>query len=397
MASISPDLAIRWENAEPGHAALLRQLAPDMVVSAAASPSLTAAGLRVVNETELGPLVSEGLWPGIRRAGSRAAREAEVASPSAEPWVDSNGYLVSYYRALQPGPMVTLAYQPNEKFGVREDVEVPFGTLELALIEARFAGGNFILDLPARYRSRLLAGDAPAVDAWKSLCRTCAWLKANAALFGRPALPIITALVEPGAATREIANLLHRRGASPLLWNAASPMPAGIQPAAVVAAGLKHIPESAVALAQAGSILVLDQPPPQQATLIKQEPDRKFYSLGKGSVVAYNRRILDPSEFALDVIDLITHKRRAARLWNASSAIPMATSGERPGEAILRVVHYGSSPQEEVQAHIQGHYSKAVLLSPQGPPQPLKTARRGTSTEIFLPVLSRLAVVRFSN
>ena len=33
------------------------------------------------------------------------------------------------------------------------------------------------------------------------------------------------------------------------------------------------------------------------------------------------RPIADPSEFALDVIDIITHKRRAVRTWNAPAVI----------------------------------------------------------------------------
>lgn len=397
MASITPDLILRWDGAEETHLPLLRQLAPDQILATAPSPVLTAAGFRVSPPANLDDVVSDGLWPGIRRPASRAAREAEVASASAEPWVDANGYLVAYHRALNPGKQVTLGYLANEKAGVREDVEIPFGTVELALVEARTAGGNFILDLPVRFRTRLLAADPKAIEAWTSLCRTAAWLKANAGLFGHPALPAITGLVEPGMPTREIANLLHRRGASPFLWNASTPLPAGHAPLALVAAGLKQIPDPCFEAAAAGAILVIDQPAPASAPVTKQESDRKFHSHGKGTIVAYNRRIIDPSEFAMDVIDLITHKRRSTRLWNAISAIPLATAGARPGEALLHVINYGGSAREEVQAHIQGHFAKATLLSPERLPLPLKTARRGPSTEVFLPTLERFATVRFSN
>jgi len=392
MASNRFELILRWENAEPAHLPLLRQLAPDAIVS-----SKDVTGFKTLRPDSLGPVITDGLWPGIRRPASRAAREAEVASASAEPWVDSNGYLVAFHRALNPGHPVTLAYRADEKAGVKPDVEIPNATVELALVEASVAGGNFVLDLPVRYREQLLSNEPKAVGAWKNLAQTAAWLKANSSLFGHPALKSITALVEPGMQTREIANLLHRRGASPFLSNAADPLSSTHSSSAIVAAGLKQVPSDCYSLAEAGSILVIDQPPSVQATPLRQEADRKFFSHGKGTIVAYNRRIIDPSEFAMDVIDLITHKRRATRLWNAQSTIPLATSGERPGEALLHVINYGSGAREEIQAHIQGHFAKATLLCPDRPELNLKTARRGPSTEVFLPNLQRMATVRFSN
>jgi hypothetical protein len=387
-------LMVRWKDGAAGHIPLLQTLGPDLVVSEKPVAEFEKAGLKVVPSAALGRVVSEGLWPGIRRGPSRRGREVEVASASSEPWVDANGYLVAYHRALDAKTPVVLGYEANEKAGVKPDVETPYGTAELALIEARVAGGNFVLDLPARYREGLIAGEGKATEAWKSLARTAKWLKQKETLFGRPALDAVTAMVEPGGATREIANLLHRRGASPLLC---SSLPGNIKPLALVVAGLKQIPRECFLVAEEGGIVVADQKALPSTTVIREEADRVFCRMGKGTVVAYRRPIVDPSEFAMDVIDLITHRRRATRLWNALSAIPLATEGERKGEALLHVVNYGSPAREEIQAHIQGHFSKAMLLSPEKAPVALKTVRRGPSTEVFLPTLERVAVVRFSS
>ena len=384
---------VRWKDGVAGHLPLLQTLRPDVVVSETALPEFEKAGLKVIPSAALGRVVTDGLWPGIRRGPSRRGREVEVASASSEPWVDANGYLVAYHRALDAKTPVLLGYEANEKAGVKPDVEIPYGTAELALIEARVGGGNFVVDLPVRYRQGLIAGEAKATEAWKALARTAAWLKQNEALFGRPALDAVTAMVEPGGATREIANLLHRRGASPLLCSA---LPGNIKPLALVVAGLKQIPRECFHVAEEGGIVVADQKALPSTTVIREEADRVFCRMGKGTVVAYRRPIVDPSEFAMDVIDLITHRRRATRLWNALSAIPLATEGERKGEALLHVVNYGSPAREEIQAHIQGHFSKAMLLSPEKAPVALKTVRRGPSTEVFLPTLERVAVVRFS-
>jgi hypothetical protein len=344
-------------------------------------------------EDALGRLVRDGTWPGVRRPANRTGFDAEVASASNEPWVDANGYLVEYWRSFDSVRPVWLAPSPPE----REDVKFADHSLELALIEARLAGGNCVLRLPKTFSDRLFASEARAVAAWTRLGETVRWLRQHQSLFGLEPMPNITALVEPGMPTREIANLLCRRGASPYLLASASAMPPGHKATALVGAGLKALPSSVLAAVRAGSLLVWDQPAPVGAELSRQDVDRNFYTLGQGTVVSYTKRIADPSEFALDVIDLITHKRRATRIWNASSAIPAATRGPIAGEAILRLVNYGAQPREDVQAHVFGHYSRALLLRPAHSPLPLKTARRGSSTEVFLPLLERAAIVRFSN
>ena len=132
---------------------------------------------------------------------------------------------------------------------------------------------------------------------------------------------------------------------------------------------------------------------------LRNQQDRDFYTLGQGQVVAYKEPIADPSEFAFDVIDFVTHKRRAARLWNAPSLIALATaapaSGPARGAVLLHVLNYGAPIDSDVQARVQGVFAKATLLRPDGSPIPLKTAKRGTTTEVFLPELRRVGTVVF--
>lgn len=357
-------LLLRWPNREPAHDPLLALLKPDKVFGAEPIPNADATGL----------------WPGIRTPAKKG--DADVASASREPWVDANGYLAAFHRALGQPPLLAHQHDDPEK-------GVPFDSLELALIEARVNGGNFILTVEPRYRAALLANDARALEAWRSLAATAAWLRANEALFARPTLPAMTAIVEPGDDTRELANLLFRRGASPALSaQVPSPDPNRIQ--LLIAASLKSVPPRVYDHALAGATVVIDSAPSKAWKLVKQDTDRSIYSHGKGQIVAYHERIGDPSEFALDCIDLLTHRRRAARLWNAPSAIPLATAG-----GLLHIIQYGGPVENEVQARVQGIYKSATLLRPDAPPMPLKIYHRGTTTEVFPPAVRRLAVVQF--
>ena len=391
MIDLSEQVFLRWSDPHPAHVPFLASASIDTVLLSAPhagfEAAVRAAKLATLPEAGAPPSVARGLWPGTRRAPGNQDPDNEVASASREPWIDANGHVVAFERALHPGQQVLLGYLPDDRI-------IPFDTLELALAEARVHGGNFILTLQPRFRSELLAGSAAARTAWDSLGQTIRFLKQHRDLLGRPTLPIITAVVEPGMQTAEIANLLHRRGASPALVSAQQIPKGGVH--ALVAAGMKQVPAAVFAHAAAGGTVIIDTPAPTAAKLTKKEPDRDFLSLGKGRIVAYRKRVTDPSEFALDVIDVINHRQRAVRLWNALSSIPLATTGPVPGELLLHVLQYGSGESTELQARVQGHFSHAVMLSPGASPQPLQTARRGSTTEVFLPSPRRLAIVRFS-
>jgi len=384
-------LIAHWRAGQPGDVKLLKAAKVDAVWLEASqaefASACTAAGLTVTDALET---VKGGLWPGIRSAGKRRNADGEVSSASSEPWVDSNGYLVACQRALEPQKPALLGYG----FGDAATRMVAFETLEIALAEACMMGGNFALQVEDRYLKALRAGDAKALAAWAKLGRTGAWLKQNAGLFGRPALPTITALYDGRAGSRELVNLLFRRNASPMV--VAAPPAVSPQIKAIVAASITPPSDkekaAILAHAAAGAILIVDgdwwRDP--AAKLTKPEEDREFYSLGKGQIVAYRKRIADPSEFALDVIDLVSHRQRPLRLWNAPAII-----GTRSAN-VLTLLNYGVSVPEDIQAHVLGNYAQATLHAPGAAPVALKVAKRAAMTEVFVPKLERACAIAFS-
>ncbi|HUQ91939.1 MAG TPA: hypothetical protein VM120_09670 [Bryobacteraceae bacterium] len=397
---------IRWNGAEPLPAAVLDQ-AGITAIKDSEIEIVPLTGL-ATSKTSAPIALTGGLWPGIRKPPTVAGRGDETASASREPWVDANGYQIGYLRALYLARPAVLAYAPDNL----GDRAVPFDSLELALIEAFTAGGNYILTLEPNYRAALLRNDSKALAAWEQLGRTARWLRENVALFRQPTVPIVTALVEAGPATAEIANLLYRRNVSPALVSpalaasSAPPKPNPQQTLALVAANLRTpSPEQVkkiLAHAEAGATVIAATPAAAQwwrvpgLKTIRSEKDREFYSLAKGQLVAYRRPISDPSEFALDVIDIITHKNRAVRLWNGPSVIALATASPQPAQRLVHLVNYGSPIDTDVQVRVQGHFAKAALLRPDASELTLPTAKRGTMTEVQVPALKRLGILKFS-
>jgi len=243
----------------------------------------------------------------------------------------------------------------------------------------------------------LLRADEKALAAWRQLGRTALWLREQKSSMGLPVFPQVTQLVELGAETAEVAKLMYRRNVSPILESAARPpVPDRERRLALVAVELRRPADEErnriLAHADSGACVVVngDWWRTSRLKLLRKEQDRDFYGLGRGQVVAYHDAIADPSEFALDVVDLITHKRRAARLWNAPAVVAVAS-----GRGILHCVNYGSPAATPIQARIQGIYSKATLLRPDAETVALKVARRGSTTEVMIPHVRRVATVVF--
>ena len=419
---LTNEVVIRWSDPDPKYAPLLREGGITVAWGASADAfreACSAHGIKAVPAPDIQTLevenmdraspgvpvaVTTGLWPGVR------GRDPAVASATRRLWVDANGFRVAYLRALYPDAPALLAYLPNKEAGLSPDRTVPFETLELALVEAWAAGGNFILSLEPRYREALLREEEGAMTAWRGLGRTARWLREHASLFRQRALPIVTVLVDRGELSAEVANLMYRQSVSPALEPASNPPPADpLRRRVLVAAGIDaptaEIAARILAHANAGSIVVVDDPVGNgwwrsgALKLAKSQEDRDFYVLGKGQVVAYKEAVADPGELALDVVDLVTQARRPTRLWNCSGGIPLATSapssGPVRGRVLLHIVNYSVPAENPVLARVQGNFTGATVLRPDHPPLDVRVAPRGTNSEVAIPQLARVAVVVF--
>lgn len=414
---MQPDLnlqtSVRWPSPDPKHVPLLREAAITAVVAPpdeAFEKACREAGIQAIPEKKLEPVtlaaagkakpgamtvVNAGLWPGVQRP------DPQVASATRSLWLDQNCGLLHYVRALYPAVPRVLAYQPDKEAGVSPDQLVPYEALELALTEACVSGGNYLMALHPQYREALLKGDAKALAAWRKQGRTAQWLRANAQRFQQPALPLVAVLVDEGDFTREIVHLAFRQSVSPEVIAAAHvPAPDPGRRRVVVAVSLTEPPaevrQRILAHADAGSTLVVDGPldkawwKSSKLVPVRSDPDRDYYSLGKGQVIAYKESVEDPGQLALDMIDYISQKLRPARIWNCNAGLVLAS------RSTLAVINYSRPQDQPVLARIQGTFKRATLLRPEGDAVELRVAPRGSASEVAIPQLERVAVVTFA-
>lgn len=397
------DIAIRWGDLDPKYATLLLEGGVSAVVSPpneAFEKACSEAGIRVVGESEV-RFAKGGLWPGVQRP------DPQTAGATHSPWIDQNCSLVNFLRALHLGTPVVLGYRPDKDAGVSPNFLLPYDSLELALAEAWVSGGNYVMALHPRFRDGLLSEAADALAAWRKIGQTAKWLRANQPLFGFPALPIVTVLVDEEGVSEEIAHLCFRQNVSPALVDAANPpAPDPARRLVLAAVGIAtpkgEVRERILAHARAGTTVVVDAIEDDAwwrvagLKLVRSDHDRDYYSLGKGQVAAYKASIDDPGMLALDLIDIVTQQRRPARIWDAHAGLVMATSGPKPGSGLLKIVNYSRPSDVPVLARIQGSYQRATVLRPRAEALELKVMPRGTASEVAIPRLERVAVVVFS-
>lgn len=330
------------------------------------------------------PVLDFGQWPGVRSGPNVPGRGIEVATASREPWVDANSYLIAYLRGLYPQRPAVLGYRPDA-------ASASYEGLEIALAEAVTAGGNYLLTLPDDYRAALLREDPKAQAAWRSLTETSRFLRDHADWFTAPSRSRIAFAAGTLEQSGELLRLMYRRNLFPVVFPAQS-IPA-LDPTrfrGLVAANVTTNPGRLLSFARAGGTVITTNWTPPAATKTRSDPDRDHYSLGPGRIVVYRAAIADPSEFALDVIDILGVRTRDLRLWLATAVIGLlAGSGPR---AYLHLVNYGG-PVEEFPARVDGLFRQATLWEPGGSPRPLPAARRGPTTEITVQRLNRLATI----
>ncbi len=334
-----------------------------------------------------------GLWPGSRRG------DPALAGASQATWLDANSYLTAYLRGRFPEREAWLGFRPDEEAGVAKDQRVAYSSVELALAEAMAAGGRWIVTLPEHYRQALLAGEARAQAAWKSLARTARFLREHAGAFRQPSAARVAAAVDGLEDCAEILNLLFRHNVSPAVVRFDAIPPYG-RHRILVAVGLARHPagvEAALEFARAGGkVLAAPAAGGEEAWWQRGgarktggEEERDFYALGRGVIIAYREPVSDPGEFALDVIDALGWRTRDLRVWGASAIVGLLHRAPEGGLSV-ELLNYGGFERDFL-IRVEGVFSRATLRAPEAAPAALRAARRGSGTEVELARVNRVA------
>lgn len=343
-------------------------------------------------------VVRDGHWPGIHPV------DLESAGASGKPWVDANAYLYAYLRGMYPNRPALAGYRPDKDSGLPPERSVPHSTVDIAIAEARAAGGNWIISLPELYREGLLKGDARATASWKRLAQTLELLASRAEDFAAPSAATTAIIGHDWEQAYELLNMSYRNNLFPtVIPEQRIPTLAG-SPLRVVAAasvaptrdGQDHL----LAFARSGGALVLAPIEtagerwwsPAVPAKPPGEKDQIWHKLGAGRVLVSLDPVIDPSEFALDLIDALGAKPRDLRIWNASAVLGLVRR-TGPARSLVTLLNYGGAHRDIVLVRVASAYSKATLHRPGIQPSVIEVKPRDGASDLTFQVLEGVALI----
>jgi hypothetical protein len=335
------------------------------------------------------PLVAVDGVPPIARDTSDMGIEAGV---SAEPWIDSNIWLV---RALRQGTAwrpVWISQQPKSPAR---------GDYLTAVADAAAGGGRWIVTLDDELRSGLFRKDANALATWKAVAGYLKFAEEHAAWrdftpFGNVGIIIDKASKSP-AESDEVLNLTARRQVPYRVIDRSSLNAAVLREfRAVVPADLSPATDAEKQLLRA----FVEQGGTVFAGSwwggVAEGQDYVETHLGKGVVVVYGGDPPNPEDVARELRDMLPAQTLGFTPFNVPSLITYVSAGDGGKRKLIQLVNYASRAFEyRVTLRIEGTFHAARLYSPEGPVVNVEVhpARVAGQTELSMPRLNLWSVL----
>lgn len=305
-------------------------------------------------------------WPVLGSSDAAAPRirvfsdsGAVTATPTGEPWVESNIWLVRSWRAWGGERPIWLGHgldNPSADDYAR------------AIADAAVAGGRWVVAPDDALRAGLWNGQQEALATWRRIGDFLNFYEQHAewrSFAPAAALGILQVRAGPHAdVADETLNLITRRRLPYRLIERSDLSPAAL--------------EGLPALLATG--------------LAPTEGERKLlagFARKGGLLVAYQQDPPDPETLSKDLVDLIGNDNLPVRLFNVASVLAQVTGSPDGTRLLVQLVNYATEPVEAITVRASGEYRRARLFSPGAPPADLKIHRSGEKIEA---PIARLAV-----
>jgi len=389
-------LAMEWSPALAAVAARARAAGLPLVAIGNALEGV-AHGLDAPTDSLL--LASDAVWPGMT-----AEERGAESGPTANPWIDSNGWLLRLARVRSPQKTVWLMFQPPGAPRV-----VLLDSYLRAIADSGAAGGRWVVSLDSDLQAGLARGDAKALASWKAIAGAAGFFERHRdwnAFEPLGVVGVISDFAGPNEnTTPEILNLMGRRSLAYriLETRAAATAPLdGFKALVYVDEGAPAPPlrRRLLDFANRGGLLVVGagwkQPDARPAGI--DHPRVDVRRLGKGRLAICKTSPPDPFMIARDTHMLLGRAYDVARFFNLSAFLSHCSASSDGAAELVQVVSFAIRfPDDVATVWVPGKCDSARLWSLGSPgSSPIEMVPENGGTSLNLPPVPVYAGIELS-
>ncbi len=324
------------------------------------------------------PVVAvQGVRPSARNLADMGIR----SGPSAEPWIDSNIWLVRSFRLGAAWRPVWISQDPK--------AATPGDYIRCAA-EAAVAGGRWVVALDDNLRAMLFHKDENALATWRRIATYLQFAEDHAEWRGFLPYGNLAIIQDTGGVSPEISNeylnLVARRQVPYRLVMRSQLSAASLEGfRAVLAADLAPPTDAERKLlrmfAEKGGLVVAG---PSWGDPPKDQPYAEV-ALGRGRVAVYKDEPPDPESVARDMQELLSPEEIGVTAFNVPSVLTYASTGDSGKRMLIQLLNYSRFPAEAITIRVNGTFKSARWFTPEAVPSELGVKKAGNRTEILVP------------
>lgn len=332
------------------------------------------------------PLQAGGGAPGIRVLSDSGAA---VATPTSEPWIDSNLWLVRALRAKGQAP-VWLGFaleNPSVDNYMR------------AIADSAAAWGQWVVAPDDGLLSGLANKRPEALAKWHSITEALGFFEQHRLWRQFAATGPVGIVRDPATRYPDIAdenlNLIARRRIPyRTMERAALCAPALEGLKALLAIEISNPAESERLLlktfAERGGLLVTG---PSWGTAVPKDQDYLTQPLGKGQVIVYRDESPDPESLSKNLLHLLGKGNLGIRLFNAPTVLPYLSASDDGKQLLVQMINYASGPSETITVRVRGPYRTVRLLGLNGSTADLPVEKQEQDIELTIEKIQTYAAL----
>ena len=302
-------------------------------------------------------------------------------TPSSEPWIESNIWLVRSFGVASPSRAVWISSQIENASAI---------DYARAVADAAVAGGRWIVSLDDSLRARLRLRDASALEAWHRISSYLKFAESHAAWRALAPYGNVGIVLDPASTKQDLAdeylNLAARRQVPYRLVARSGLNAAAVAKFRALVATELNPPSAAERkvlqdFAENGGLVIAG---PSWGGAPKTEPFTEV-AAGKGRVVVYKDP--DPEAVARDLKELLSDDDLGVVPFNVPSVITFASGGGTGEPLVVQLLNYFDHPVEMITLRLAGKFRSARLETPEGAAVDLPLRDAEGRTEVTIPKL----------